>query len=69
MASIHQLPQLLSPDIPIRLRRVESAFSAAERIEFGGRFELSITPDEDSVGGGYAMEVVEKGFLGGEERG
>jgi hypothetical protein len=38
---IHQLHQLLAPDISIGLRRVEAAFSVAEGIEFGGGFELS----------------------------
>jgi hypothetical protein len=38
-ASFHQLHQVLAPDIPLRLRRVESAFSAAEGIEFGGGLE------------------------------
>ena len=39
-ASIHQLHQFLSPEIPIRLRRVKSAFSAAQDFERGGGFEL-----------------------------
>ena len=60
---IHQFHQLLAPDIPIRLRRVESAFSAAEGFEFGGGGELPGAADEDSVGGDCALEVVEKGFF------
>lgn len=40
LASIHQLHQLFTSDIPIRLRRMESAFSTAEGFERGGGFEL-----------------------------
>ena len=61
--SIHQHPQLLAPDIAIRLRRQESAFSAAEGFEFGGGFELPGATDEDSVGGDCALEIVEEGFF------
>jgi hypothetical protein len=42
---------------------MESAFSAAEGLEFGGGFELPGAADEDSVSGGCAMEVVEECFL------
>ncbi len=59
----HQLPQLLAAYIPIRLRWVEFAFSAAEGFKFGGGFELPSAADEDSVGGGCALKLVEEGFL------
>lgn len=62
-ASIHQLHQLLILDIPIRLRRVESAFSAPEGFEVGGGFELPGTADEDAVGCGCALEIVEEDFF------
>ncbi len=61
--SIHQLHQLLAPDVPIRLGRVESAFFSPEGVEFGGGFELPGAADEDSVGGGCVMKVVEEGFF------
>ena len=62
-ASVHQLHQLLTPDVLIRLGRVEAAISTTEGFEFGGGFELPSATDEDSVGGGCALEVVEKGFF------
>ena len=61
--STHQLHQFFAPDIPTGLRRVKSAFSAAEGYEFGGGFELPRTTDEDSVCGGCALEVVEEGIF------
>lgn len=48
--ALHQHPQLLTPDIPIRLRRVEVAFSAGEGFEFGGGGESPGKADEDSAG-------------------
>ena len=59
--SIHQLHQFLAPDISIRLRRVEAAFCAAEGYEFDGGLQHPSAADEDAVGGGCALEVVEEG--------
>ena len=56
--SIHQAHQLLFLHIAIRLRRVESFFSAAEGFEGSGSFELPGSADEDAVGGACAMEIV-----------
>ncbi len=39
ITSVHQLHQLLAPDIPIRLRRVEAAFSVTEGFEFSRGLE------------------------------
>jgi hypothetical protein len=38
--SIHQLHQLRLPEMPIRLQRLESAFSAVEGFKFSGGIEL-----------------------------
>jgi len=41
---------------------VETAFCAPEGFEFGGGIELPNAADEDSVGGGGCLVVVEDGF-------
>lgn len=53
------LHQLFTPDMPIRLRRVESLFTAAERTGSGDRLEMPGAANVDSVGSGGAWDAVE----------
>ncbi len=42
---------------------MEASFSSAECFQFGGGIELPGSGDEDSVGLGYPLEIIEEGFF------